>query len=169
VLLKFANESTDTLESYEAEKGIFNRLLPIGLAAMKLYSAQRGTGDVGPTIMRADGETLPWEQPLRRRNSFSIFGTLKVARTRYRTPGEPRIFPLDAQINLARGREKAAVKEGAQERLLRCASRIDSWARGWDCRRSDHWVPTAGGCAARPISRSKGKCILSIMMRRFDC
>ena len=34
--------------AHEAEKGIFKRLLPIGLAAMKLYFAQRGTGDDGP-------------------------------------------------------------------------------------------------------------------------
>ena len=43
-LLKFVSESAGTLEAHEAEKGIFKRLLPIGLAAMKLYFAQRGTG-----------------------------------------------------------------------------------------------------------------------------
>ena len=31
---------------------------------------------------------------------FSLFGKFKVARTCYRTPGEPGIFPLDAQVNL---------------------------------------------------------------------
>ena len=35
-LLKFAREEAGTLEAHEAEKGIFKRLLPIGLAAMKL-------------------------------------------------------------------------------------------------------------------------------------
>jgi hypothetical protein len=99
-LLKFVNERADTLEAHEAEKGIFKRLLPIGLAAMKLYFAQRGTGDVGPAITRADGEMLPREQRLRGRDYFSIFGKFKVARTCYRTPGEPGIFPLDAQVNL---------------------------------------------------------------------
>ena len=38
-LLKFAREEAGTLEAHEAEKGIFKRLLPIGLAAMKRYFA----------------------------------------------------------------------------------------------------------------------------------
>ena len=99
-LLTFARESARKLEAHEAEKGIFKRLLPIGLAAMKLYFAQRGTGDVGPAIMRADGVLLPRENKLRGRDYFSLFGKFAVARTCYRLPGEPGIFPLDAQVNL---------------------------------------------------------------------
>jgi hypothetical protein len=100
VLMQFARESAGKLEAHEAEKGLFKRLLPIGLAAMKLYFAQRGTGDMGPAVTRADGVLLPREQKLRGRGYFSIFGKLKVARTCYRVPGEPGIFPLDAQVNL---------------------------------------------------------------------
>ena len=99
-LLKFAREEAGTLEAHEAEKGIFKRLLPMGVAAMKLYFAQRGTGDVGPAITRADGMILPREQKRRGRDYFSLFGTFAVARTCYRRPGEPGIFPLDAQVNL---------------------------------------------------------------------
>jgi hypothetical protein len=99
-LLQFAREYAWKLEAHEAEKGIFKRLLPIGLAAMKLYFAQRGTGDVGPALTRADGMLLPREQQLRERDYFSLFGKFAVARTCYRTPGEPGIFPLDAQVNL---------------------------------------------------------------------
>ena len=99
-LLTVAREHAGRLEAHEAEKGIFTRRLPIGLAAMKLYFAQHGTGDVGPAVTRADGEILPREKPLRGRDYFSIFGTFKVARTCDRTPGEPGIFPLDAQVNL---------------------------------------------------------------------
>jgi hypothetical protein len=99
-LLQCAQEQAGTLEAHEAEKGIFKRLLPIGLAAMKLYFAQRGTGDVGPAVTRADGMILPREKPLRGRDYFSLFGKFAVARTCYRTPGEPGIFPLDAQVNL---------------------------------------------------------------------
>jgi len=98
-LLQFARESADKLEAHAAEKGIFKRLLPIGLAAMQLYFAQRGTGEVGPAVTRADGVLLPREQRLRERDYFSIFGKFAVARTCYRTPGEPGIFPLDAQVN----------------------------------------------------------------------
>src|SRR5499426_1937387 len=99
-LLTFVRENAGQLAAHEAEKGIFKRLLPIGLAVMKLYFAQRGTGDVGPAVTRADGVLLPREQKLRGRDYFSIFGKFKVARTCYRAPAEPGIFPLDAQVNL---------------------------------------------------------------------
>jgi len=99
-LLQFASENAGKLEAHEAEKGIFTRLLPIGLAAMKLYFAQRGTGDVGPAVTRADGILLPREPKLRGRDYGSLFGKFTVARTCYRTPGEPGLFPLDAQVNL---------------------------------------------------------------------
>ena len=100
--MQFARESAGKLQTaQEAEKGIFKRLLPIGLAAMKLYFAQRGTGDVGPAIARADGVLLAREQKLRGRDYFSLFGHLAVARTYcYRAAGEPGIFPLDQQVNL---------------------------------------------------------------------
>jgi hypothetical protein len=99
-LIMFARETAGKLEAHEAEKGIFKRLLPIVLAAMKLYFAQRGTGDVGPAVTRADGVLLPREQKLRGRDYFSFFGKFTVPRTCYRTPAEPGIFPLDAQVNL---------------------------------------------------------------------
>jgi hypothetical protein len=99
-LIQFARESAGKREAHEAEKGIFTRLLPLGLAAMKLYCAQCGTGDVGPAVTRADGVFLPREKPWRGRAYFSLFGTVAVARSCYRTPGEPGIFPLDAQVNL---------------------------------------------------------------------
>src|SRR6266511_909175 len=84
-LLKFASENAGKLEAHEAEKGIFKRLMPIGLAAMKLYFAQRGTGDVGPAVTRADGVLLPREQKLRGRDYFSLFGKFAVARTEEHT------------------------------------------------------------------------------------
>ena len=64
-LITFVRENAGKLAAHEAEKGIFKRLLPIGLAAMKLYFAQRGPGDVGPAVTRADGMLLPREQKLR--------------------------------------------------------------------------------------------------------
>ena len=99
-LITFAWETAGTLEAHEAEKGLFKRLLPMGLAALKRYFAQRGTGDVGPAVTQAAGIFLPREQQLRARAYFSLFGTFAVPRTCYRTPGEPGIFPLDAQVNL---------------------------------------------------------------------
>ncbi len=108
----FARETAGTLEAHEAEKGIFKRLLPMGLAAMKRYFAQRGTGDVGPAVTQADGVFLPREQKLRGRDDFSLFGTFAVPRTCDRTPGKPGIFPLDAQVNLPDGATRTSCKSG---------------------------------------------------------
>jgi hypothetical protein len=99
-LLKFVSESAGKIEAHEAETGIVKRLLPIGLAAMKRYFAQRGTGDLGAAVTRADGMILPRETQLRGRDYFSLFGKFAGARTCYRTPGEPGIFPLDEEVNL---------------------------------------------------------------------
>jgi hypothetical protein len=99
-LLQCARERGGNLEAHEAEKGLFKRRLPMGVAAMQLDFAQRGTGDGGPAIMRADGVVLPRERKLRGRADFALFGTLAVARTGDRTPGEPGIVPLEAPANL---------------------------------------------------------------------
>ena len=99
-LLQCAREHAGTLEAHEAEQGIFKRLLPIGLAAMKRYFAQRGRSDMGPAVTRADGVLLRRENKLRGRDYCSLFGTFAVARTCDRTPGKPGICPLDEQVNL---------------------------------------------------------------------
>jgi hypothetical protein len=98
-LLQCVRESAGTLEAHEAEQGICKRLLPMGLAAMQLYCAQRGTGEMGPAVTRADGVVLLREQTLRGRDDVSLVGTFAVPRTCDRTPGEPGIFPLDAQVH----------------------------------------------------------------------
>jgi hypothetical protein len=99
-LMPCAREYAGQLEAHEAEQGIFKRLLPMGLAAMKRSFVPRGTGDVGPAITRADGVRLLQEQALRGRDDCSRFGKFAVARSGYRTPGAPGIFPLEAQVNL---------------------------------------------------------------------
>jgi hypothetical protein len=99
-LLPFVRERAGKLEAHEAEQGLFKRRLPIGLAAMQLSFAQRGTGDVGPAVTQADGVILPREQTRRGRDYVSLFGKCAVPRTCSRTPGAPGIFPLDAQVNL---------------------------------------------------------------------
>ena len=99
-LVSFVRENAGQLEAHEVEKGIFKRLMPLGLAAMQVYFAERGTGDVGPGVEREDGVVLLREGKLREREYFSIFGKLDVPRTCYRAPGEGGIFPLDEQANL---------------------------------------------------------------------
>lgn len=101
-LFAFVRENANDLEAHQAEKAVFKLLLPIGLAAMKAYFAKRGTGDIGPTIVRDDGLVLDKQPKLGHRDYFSIFGKFDVPRTCYRADGtgEDGVFPLDEQVNL---------------------------------------------------------------------
>jgi hypothetical protein len=83
----------------------------MGLAAMQRSFAQRGTGDVGPAVTRADGVRLPREKQLREPDDFSCFGKFAVARTCDRTAGEAGIFPLDAQVNLPERCDSSCLQE----------------------------------------------------------
>lgn len=99
-LFAFVRAHARSLDAHAAEKGIFRMLQPIGLAAMKAYFAERGTGDVGATVVSSDGCKLDRESRLRERDYFSIFGKFDVPRTCYRTAGKEGVFPLDEQVNL---------------------------------------------------------------------
>jgi hypothetical protein len=132
--LPCARERGGTLEAYAAEQGLFTRRLPIGLAAMKRSLAQRGTGDVGPAITRADGVLLAREQPRRGRDDCSLCGTVAVARTCDRTAGDPGIFPLDQPVNLPERcdayvlqawRTRFAVEPPVKDRAGVCEPRFD--------------------------------------------
>ncbi len=99
-LITCARERAGTLEAHEAEQGIFKRLLPMGLAAMKRSFAQCGTGDVGPAVTRADGASCRG-----RRRCEGGTPVRSSARSRWpgpatAQPGEPGSVPLDAQVNL---------------------------------------------------------------------
>ena len=111
-LITLVRANAGTLEAHEAEKGLFTRLLPMGLAAMKLDFAQRGTGEVGPAITRADGVMRPREQQLRGRVYFSRFGPFAVPRTCSRTPRDPGICPLEAQVTFPERCYSSCLQEG---------------------------------------------------------
>lgn len=92
------NNASD-MTAYAMEESIFKQLLGIGLAAMECYFAQKGTGDVGPTL-DINGQPFEKENRLYKRDYFSIFGKFGVPRTCYRLEGYPGIMPLDAQADL---------------------------------------------------------------------
>ena len=95
-----ARAPAGTLAAHAAEPGIVTRRMPSGLAALTRSDAEWGTGDGGPAVTRADGIRLPREPQLRGRDDGARVGQGPVARTGSRTPGEPGMFPLEAQVNL---------------------------------------------------------------------
>ena len=95
-LFKYVETDAKALKAYDMEKVIFSRIMRIGLAAMKCYFAEKGTGDVGAESALDDGTMLKKETALRGRNYFSVFGKIKVPRTYYRGEGPAGVMPLDA-------------------------------------------------------------------------
>ncbi len=95
-LFKYVETDANALKAYDMEKEIFARIMRIGLAAMKCYFAEKGTGDVGAELALDNGTVLKKESTLRSRNYFSVFGKIKVPRTYYRGVNMAGVMPLDA-------------------------------------------------------------------------
>lgn len=99
-LFEFVKNNAEQMDAYSMEEAIFERVMRIGLAAMKGYFAEKGTGDVDDVLQLEDGTVLKKEKRLLWKNYFSVFGKLAVPRTCYRTNGLDGVMPLDAQANL---------------------------------------------------------------------
>jgi len=99
-LFDFVRNNAVDLEAYEMEQTIFSKIMQIGLAGMKCYFAEKGTGDVGNELILEDQTVLKKESGFRGRDYFSCFGKLKVPRTCYRLEGKTGVMPLDEQANL---------------------------------------------------------------------
>ncbi len=99
-LFEFVKNSAGAMDAYSMEQNIFDRVMGIGLTAMKGYFAEKGTGDIGDVLELEGGTTLKKETRLLSKNYFSVFGKFGVPRTCYRTNGLDGVMPLDAEANL---------------------------------------------------------------------
>ena len=99
-LFEFVKNNAEQMDAYSMEEAIFELVMRIGLAAMKGYFAEKGTGDVGDVLQLEDGTALKKEKRLLWQNYFSVFGKFSIPRTCYRTNGREGVMPLDAQANL---------------------------------------------------------------------
>lgn len=91
---------SDRLRMDELERGLWQRLLAMGLAMLEAFVAQAGDGDAGATIEQ-DGQTLGRLDAVRARRYVSIFGALAISRRVYavREKQQERA-PLDARLGL---------------------------------------------------------------------
>ena len=55
-LFDFVRKNAADLEAYRMEQTIFFKVMQIGLAGMKCYFAEKGTGDVGNELILEDGK-----------------------------------------------------------------------------------------------------------------
>ena len=99
-LYAWIQENAGKVEAHEAERHILNRVLAVGLAAIGDYFKQKGTGDVGPILVDAEGHEYHRHPQIQSKVYISIFGKTPVDRTGYHSPGRQMLFPLDADANL---------------------------------------------------------------------
>jgi hypothetical protein len=88
---------------HEVERGIFERLLMLGLAILEAHIAERGTARA-PAVQVGTGKsaiTLPYHCE-KKVTYFSVFGKLTIPRAYYWgwTRAPEGIAPLDAELNL---------------------------------------------------------------------
>ena len=70
----------------------------------------RGAGDIGPALVGQDGVQRT-QRRLHSRALESLFGTVQVERLGYGAPGQERVHPLDAALNLPEERYSYALRK----------------------------------------------------------
>jgi hypothetical protein len=87
---------------HDAERAIWQRVLQLGHAALALFLALQGTGDLGETVQLPDGPTRERLPELHTRRYVSIFGPFTLPRTVYGSREGQKIdfVPLDNRLQL---------------------------------------------------------------------
>lgn len=97
------SEDSGQLPWHEVEREQERRARQIHRLLLEAHVAQRGTGDVGPTVevrspMLPEPPTLQTHRRLDPRHPQTIVGDMTVQRTGYRRPGGSAVHPLDDQL-----------------------------------------------------------------------
>lgn len=97
-MLSYVKDS-HTATADQVERGLFRRLLSLGLRLMLLFFAMRTAEAIRGEHQLANGETLPYLGE-RRRQYFSIFGKLAFWRPYFYRQGAGGASPLDQKLSL---------------------------------------------------------------------
>jgi hypothetical protein len=117
----FRQASNDGLRLDELERGLWRRLLAMGLAMLEAFVAQAGDGDMGETIEQ-DGQTLRRIDTLRSRRYLSIFGAVAISRRAYAVREKQQEHaPLDARLGLPEDEFSYVLKDWLQQSCVRDA------------------------------------------------
>jgi hypothetical protein len=79
------------------EGDVFGGLLGLGLTLVRLFVANQGTGDAGPSLDTA-ADTWKRLENLHRRRYVSIFGEMMIDRTVYGTREKQKTFPTCCNV-----------------------------------------------------------------------
>lgn len=100
----------------EVERGVFRRLLDMGHKAVDLFLGSQGDGDLGARVEVENGRVLQRSAATARRPLRTIFGEHVVEAYVY-SAGSKRpieLRPIDARINLPRGKASYLLQEFSQ-------------------------------------------------------
>jgi hypothetical protein len=100
----------------DVERGALDKVLNIGRAAVELFLAAQGDGDLGPNIETGDGRTLYRSDSVEKRPLRTIFGEHTINAYVYSSGSKQKIElrPIDARINLPVGKASYLLQEFTQ-------------------------------------------------------
>jgi hypothetical protein len=107
----------------EVERGLFSRLLQLGLSLLWAHIAAQGDGDLGETTTTPDGQTCRRLPQPHARTYRSVFGPLVIGRFVYGSREGQQIahVPLDARLGMPEGEFSYLLQDWAQRLCLKGA------------------------------------------------
>lgn len=100
-LLDFVTHPSSQQPVHEVERGIFQQLLILGHSLLQIFLVAFGTGNVGS--IHSDKEGVSRRSKGQRSLMYwSIFGKIRIDRSRYWKRESGSVYPLDAMLNLPR-------------------------------------------------------------------
>lgn len=133
-LLGYVHGEAKSQQLHEVERGIFVRLLELGLVLLRVFLAGKGTGKLAEgKVVTREGTELRYHS-LKRTNYFSIFGVVEIVRAYYWDLGEEGVCPLDAVLNLPERRYSYLLQEwgdmiGVGRAFEQVTKQIETWLR----------------------------------------
>jgi hypothetical protein len=112
----------------DLERGVFERLLDMGKAAVDLFLNAQGDGDLGDRVTTEEGTVLYRSDTVMPRPLRTIFGEQTLQAFVY-SPGSKRkieLRPIDARLNLPEGKASYLLQEFAQLFCVEKAFRVGS-------------------------------------------
>jgi hypothetical protein len=108
------------------ERGAFARVLEIGQAAVDLFLAAQGDGDLGASVSAEDDVVLHRSDSVQKRPLRTIFGEHAVQAYVYSRGSKTKIElrPIDARINLPEGKASYLLQEFTQLFCVEKAFRV---------------------------------------------
>ena len=106
----------DGLSLHDVERGTLDKVLNLGRAAVELFLAAQGDGDLGPNVETEDGRTLYRSDAVQKRPLRTIFGEHTIQAYVYSSASKQKIElrPIDARINLPVGKASYLLQEFTQ-------------------------------------------------------